>query len=95
MIEQLELFGGTTPPSTSIVNLLVALPRPCPSCGSHTAITGSSAGPHAARLDCAGCGRHAGWMSAETRAFIEAVIDVGGRPESPIIIRRSNPENRG
>lgn len=92
---QLDMFGGAVPPSTSIINLLVVLPRFCPSCGSRTAITGSSAGPHHARLDCAGCGIHAGWLSAEARGFLDAVIDVGGRPTSPIIIRRSNPENEG
>jgi hypothetical protein len=83
-----DLFGATTP-STSALGLLVALPRAC-QCGSGTGVVGSSAGPHAAKVVCAQCGRFNMWLSTERTSFINSVIDtVGGRPAAPIILRHS------
>jgi hypothetical protein len=85
--EQLDLFG-ITPPSTSIVGLIVTMAeRPCRHCGSNAFILGSSCGPHHGRLGCAGCDRHSGWISGETRRFIDSIIDHFGRPDEPIIVR--------
>jgi hypothetical protein len=85
---QLTLFGSTVP-STSILELAVRLPRPC-WCGSVVATIGSSAGPHHARLQCAGCNVHRGWLSRDSYEFIVAVVDEFGRPEQPIAIRFNN-----
>jgi len=89
--EQLSLFSSSeikTASSTSIIGLTVCMAdRPCRHCGSKDFILGSSAGPHHARLSCAGCDRHAGWISGETRRFIDSIIDHFGRPDEPILVR--------
>ena len=83
---QLSMFDTVTTPSSSPIGLDVILPRQCHDCGSDTAIIGSSAGPHHARLECRGCGRHRGWLSAGTFRFLSDVIDNFGRPTEPIIV---------
>jgi hypothetical protein len=83
---QLTLFDAVTTPSSSPVGLDVILPGQCHDCGSDTAIIGSSAGPHSARLKCCGCGRHRGWLSASTFRFLSDVIDNFGRPTEPITV---------
>jgi hypothetical protein len=86
---QLSMFGAPTTPSSSPVSLSVILPKPCRNCGYDTAIVGSSAGPHYARLNCCSCGCHRGWLGGQTFHFLSDVIDNFGRPTEPILIRRN------
>jgi hypothetical protein len=83
---QLDLFAGTTAPSTSMVGLVVRLPREC-RCGSAEFRIGSSRSIHHAALLCGRCGNHMGWLPGESFSFINGIIDQFGRPKSPIIIR--------
>jgi hypothetical protein len=85
---QLSMFASTTP-STSPVGLAVILPRQCNNCSADTAIIGSSAGPHHARLNCTCCGAHCGWLSGATFNFLSDVIENFGRPIEPIEIRHN------
>jgi hypothetical protein len=85
---QLSMFEATTP-SSSPIGLAVVPPKRCRSCGSDTAIIGSSAGPHYARLNCRSCGRHRGWLSGETFRFLSDAIDSFGRPTEPVVIRHN------
>lgn len=72
---QLSLFPeSATTPSTSMLGVLVTLPHAC-GCGSITAATGSSSGPHVAKLVRGNCGRFCGWLSAEAANFISSFID--------------------
>jgi hypothetical protein len=91
MTAQLAMFPSTVS-SASVIGLAVKLPRPC-WCGSMVATIGSSAGPHHARLQCAGCETHRGWLSRDSYEFIVAVVDEFGRPEQPITIRFPNSHN--
>jgi hypothetical protein len=92
---QLSMFGVITPPSTSPVGLSVILPRQCSNCGSDSAIVGSSAGAHHARLNCYGCGSHRGWLSGAAFKFLSDVIDNFGRSNEPIEIRRNQSPPSG
>lgn len=84
---ELDLFGGATIPSTSLIGLEAILPKPCASCGSNVVVMGSSAGPHWARLNCATCNAYRGWASAEACRFINEIINSFGRPAEAIIVR--------
>ena len=92
MSMQPELFGSTASeaPASSPVGLTVIVPRTCLNCQKPyrwphtTAVIGSSAGPHAARLNCLKCGSHMGWLSNEAHRFICEVIAKCGRPTEPI-----------
>ncbi len=84
--DQLDFFAGTTAPSTSMVGLLIRLPREC-RCGSVEFTIGSSKNFHHAGLFCADCGAHGGWMSGESFSFINGIIDQFGKPTAPIIVR--------
>ncbi len=81
---QLEMFATT--PSTSIRGLMIEIPRVC-QCGSRESIIGSSGGPHLARLTCAACGRHAGWLPNRASKFLERILDKFGRPDRAIVWR--------
>jgi hypothetical protein len=59
---------------------------PC-RCGSDTAIIGEGSAMYRATLTCRSCGRHRGWLSRPTANWIEAVIDLHGRPDKPIEMR--------
>jgi hypothetical protein len=85
MSAQLDMFSSTVG-STSLTGLEVVLPRPC-RCGATVATIGSSAGPHHARLECARCDGHRGWVSYETYQFLTSIIDEFGRPDQPIAVR--------
>jgi hypothetical protein len=94
---QLGLFASTanttTVPSTGITGLAVRMThRPCRACGSANFTIGSSAAIHSARLDCAECGRFAGWMSRGAYVFIQMTIEKFGRPVEPITVRNSHGE---
>jgi hypothetical protein len=86
---QLNLFEPATAPSTSALGLLLVLPHAC-QCGSTTGAIGSSAGPHIAKRICANCGRFHSWMSVADFNFIAEIIDLSGRPASPIVVRNSH-----
>jgi hypothetical protein len=85
MTAQANLFPELTASSTSVVGLEVILPRPC-QCGEPLAVIGSSRGPHHACLRCCRCGRHRGWLSAETFRFLSNAIDNFGPPTEPITV---------
>jgi len=70
-----------------LIGLAVRMPTPCPRCRGTHASVGAARGPHAASLMCV-CGRHLGWASHETFAFLDATVRRFGRPTSPIEIRR-------
>lgn len=71
-----------------LIGLIVTLPDRC-KCGTHEAIVGPGAGPHLASLRCGACEAHRGWMSATSHAFLTETIKQFGRPEAPIVIKRS------
>jgi hypothetical protein len=87
MSAQIEMFTATAP-STSLIGLMVILPRQCRACGGVIAIIGSSKGPHQAALHCV-CGNHVGWMGKESFNFVCTIIDHFGRPEAAITVRES------
>jgi hypothetical protein len=92
MLQQLDFFGSSSPPSSApsssspIIGLRVTLPRAC-RCGSHVATIGSSSGPHAHRLDCTQCGTWCRWLSAHEAAFLTKIASTFGCPTTPIVIR--------
>jgi hypothetical protein len=86
MAEQLEML-----PTGPLFGLEVAIEsktaRPCCEHGD-LAVIGHAAGPHAAKLTCASCGQHRGWLSKHTAEKIEKIIKQFGVPTEPIILRR-------
>jgi hypothetical protein len=78
-----------------IIGLRVQLQRPFEQvCCRGVAIIGSSNGPHAAALTCAGCGRFRGWMPHNAYTAITEVVERFGRPDQPIDLKipRFTPE---
>jgi len=73
--------------ANNLIGLAVRMPKPCPRCRGTHANLGAGRGPHVGSLMCA-CGRHLGWVSHETYAFLSATVRRFGRPTSPIQIRR-------
>ena len=71
-----------------VIGLRVQTPQGCRACGGNLAIIGSSAGPHAARLNCAECSMHAGWLGRREVDFITRISATFGRPLAPIILRQ-------
>jgi hypothetical protein len=87
---QLDLFvssSAVTASSTTIIGLMVELPRSC-RCGSCISTIGSSKGPHYAELSCAACDGHTGWLPRQAIPLINGIIDAFGRPTQPIILRK-------
>ena len=80
----------TAPPLalSPIIGLRVQTSQGCRACGSNLAIIGSSAGPHAARLNCAECSMHAGWLGRREVGFITRIVATFGCPLTPIILRQ-------
>jgi hypothetical protein len=73
--------------STSpLLGMRVKLGRDVPCCDD-IAVVGPGAGPHAAELTCAICGRHCGWLSKSTASWLETVINKFGAPTTPIVLR--------
>ena len=87
MTETLNLFPDTVPPADPLAGLAVKLEHDRCKCGSDTAIIGTGNAMHRATLTCRSCGRPRGWLSRPSANWIEAVIDLHGRPDKPIIIR--------
>src|SRR5262249_52935087 len=82
---QLDLFGSSS--ASTIVGLTVQLPRLCDACGGSFGTIGSSAGPHANRVECTSCGTFVRWLSHQEADFIAGVAEAFGCPTSPIILR--------
>jgi hypothetical protein len=74
-----------------IIGLRVQTPQGCRACGGNLAIIGSSAGPHAARLNCAECSMHAGWLGRREVDFITRIVATFGCPLTPIILQQRSP----
>jgi hypothetical protein len=70
-----------------LAGLAVKLERDRCKCGSDTAIIGDGKAMHRASLSCRSCGRFRGWLSRHTADWIEAVINLHGRPDKPIVMR--------
>ena len=68
---QLDLFITAPSSAPALIGLTVKLERPGDHCCDDRVVIGSSKGPHAASLHCAGCGRHRGWLPAAALGFIE------------------------
>jgi hypothetical protein len=75
----------------TLAGLAVKLERDRCKCGSDTAIIGDGKAMHRASLSCRSCGRFRGWLSRFTADWIEAVINLHGRPDEPIILREPKP----
>src|SRR5262245_7695190 len=88
---QFDLFVNEPSPAenTDIIGLAIVMPTPCPRCNGVAATIGTGRGPHSASLMCS-CGRHLGWMSAQTFDFITEIVRRFGRPTEPIQVRVKN-----
>jgi hypothetical protein len=77
-----------------IIGLCIELNRPADGsceCGSIAAVIGKGAGPHAAKLDCAFCGKFRGWLPAlAADALIHTVTAYGGWPD--VVVQPLSPE---
>jgi hypothetical protein len=89
---QLDTFADEPTPADDaelVVGLAIVMPTPCPRCRGVAATIGAGRGPHLASLMCT-CGRHLGWMSADTFTFTTAIVRQFGRPTEPIVVRNRN-----
>jgi hypothetical protein len=86
-VEQSNSFAECASFIDLLVGLSVQLPNTC-LCGSTIATIKAGNGLHPADLRCV-CGRHRGWLSANTYEFLVRVVDRFGRPTVPIEIRHS------
>jgi hypothetical protein len=86
-----DLFDTAPPaePSDLLIGLEVKLPDKCPSCERHVALIGPGVAMHKAALRCV-CGRHRGWVSNVSYAFLQKIISTFGRPGTPIAIQRGS-----
>jgi hypothetical protein len=94
MSSQLALFDAPKTPADQLVGSQVKLPDPC-ECGCGIATVGPGKAQHKASLTCASCGRHRGWLSHNTYAFIAEIINKFGCPTTPIVIRRGRCSPKG
>jgi hypothetical protein len=51
--------------------ILIAAEQPCPSCGCQNQRIAEGSGPHAAKFECADCGRWRKWISRSLLAQIQ------------------------
>jgi hypothetical protein len=81
-----DFFG---PPTSAgpFLGLAVRPPNACRRCGDPVAIVGPGTPPHYASLHCRSCGRHHGWLSRANCTFLTKVINNGGAPREPIVLR--------
>jgi hypothetical protein len=86
--------GAAPPAETSdlLLGLEVKLPDKC-SCKRHVALIGPGVGMHKAALHCH-CGRHRGWVSNVSYAFLQKIVETFGRPTTPIAIQRGSALSR-
>jgi hypothetical protein len=89
----MDLFQNTPAAPSPLIGLRVKLDRPIdreqPCCCNVCIISGGK-GPHAGALHCAHCGRHRGWLSKPTAAWIEHVVTRFGAPTTPIVVRKAH-----
>lgn len=89
-MQQLDFFVAKKPrvetPSV-LLGLTVNLEHFRDRCHQNIARIYEGKGPHLGELKCVSCGRHRGWVSKTTGAWIESVIEQFGRPTAPLIIR--------
>lgn len=74
-----------------LAGLVVKLEHDFCRCGSNVAIIGDGKAMHRASLNCRSCGCFRGWLSKFTANWIEAVVNLHGRPDTPIIVRGPRP----
>jgi hypothetical protein len=82
---QLDLFGSPTS-SDPLLGLAVKLPNAC-RCGDSVSTVGPGKPPHSASVRCRSCGLHRGWVSRANCTFINDVINTGGAPREPLVLR--------
>ena len=72
-LHQIDLFAMNDPLSSEPDRLIYISAKniPCPRCGDDSAAVKPGKGPHAGKLECAGCGRHIKWLSAKDRQRFE------------------------
>jgi hypothetical protein len=90
MSEQPNLFDTAPPAEASdlLIGLEVKLPDKC-RYERAVALIGPGSGPHKAALRC-GCGKHRGWVSNASFAFLQKIVETFGRPTTPIAIQRGS-----
>jgi hypothetical protein len=88
--DQIDLFS-TAPPAESdlLIGLEVKLPDKCSSCERKVALVGPGRAMHKAALHCR-CGKHRGWVSNVSYAFLQKIVETFGRPDTPIAIHRGS-----
>jgi hypothetical protein len=79
------------PAHDPLAGLAVKLEHDRCKCGGDIAIIGDGKAMHRASLSCRSCGRFRGWLSRHTADWIEAVINLHGRPDKPITMRGPQP----
>jgi hypothetical protein len=91
MNERANLFDTAPSAETSdlLLGIEVKLPDKCPSCERTVALIEPGRGPHKAALRCV-CGRHRGWVSSVSFAFVQKIVETFGRPETLIAIHRGS-----
>jgi hypothetical protein len=72
-----------------LLDLEVKLPDKCSSCERNVALIGPGRAMHKAALLCV-CGRHRGWVSNASFAFLQMIVETFGRPTTPIAIQRGS-----
>jgi len=76
-IKQIDLFALSDPLPSEPDRLIYISTKniPCPQCGDDSAIVKPGKGPHAGKLECAGCNHHLKWLSkAAMQRFEQAAI---------------------
>jgi hypothetical protein len=84
-----DMFDHTP---SSLVGLEVQLPRHCVECGHPFMTVGPGKAMHKAALNCARCGRHAGWMSRNSFDHLTAIVERFGRAAA--VDQSSHPETK-
>jgi hypothetical protein len=90
MSDQTDLFSTVLPAESDLLlGLEVKLQDKCPSCERKVALVGPGRAMHKAALHCR-CGKHRGWVSNASYAFLLKVVETFGRLETPIAICRGS-----
>lgn len=76
-LHQIDLFALSDPLPEQPDRLIYISTKniPCPKCGEDSAAIKPGKGPHAGKLECAGCGHHLKWLSKSAmQRFEQAAI---------------------
>jgi hypothetical protein len=77
--------------ATALAGLRISLERKidvcCGACGQTIVVIRNGAGPHVARLHCANCDRHRGYLPKAVAGFLLDMVRRFGRPTDDITIR--------